>query len=187
MMRRSVPLLAALVCYGCQPITAPTTGGASTPPTTAREEKIVEDVKALVATIANATADGEYDVVIDLTHPKVLEAAGGKEVALRQVQLGMDFTRKQGFTFRVAGIGQPVVARGGDAHYAVVPYTMALSAPGKKGTSKTSVVGISSDGGNTWKFAQVSARDGEDGIRRMFPDFPRDLRIPRTERALDAK
>ena len=80
------------------------------------------------------------------------------------------------------------MARGGGAHYAVVPYTMALSGSGKKGTSKTSVVGISSDGGKTWRFAQVSARDGEDGIRRMFPDFPRDLRIPQTERTLeDAK
>jgi hypothetical protein len=143
------------------------------------------DVKRLVTRIANATAGGEYDVVLDLTHPKALEASGGREMAIQQVKLGMAAIKERGGSFRVAGVGEPVLAKGTHAHYAVVPYTMAFSGPWKKGTSRTSVVGISGDGGRTWRFAQVSKRDGVEWVRRMFPDFPRDLTIPQTEWALE--
>jgi hypothetical protein len=102
-----------------------------------------------------------------------------------QMKRAMAAVIERGGSFRVIQVGEPVLAKGTDAHYAVVPYTMALSAPGKKGTSRTSVVGISSDGGRTWTFAQVSKKDGEGWIRRMFPDFPRDLRIPETEWAVE--
>jgi hypothetical protein len=146
----------------------------------APDDPLAETVKAEVDKMMTATADGRYEVVIDMTHPKALEEMGGREKALEVIGVAMDQLKGKGVRFKVTEVGKPTVVKGDGGHYAVAPYTMEVTAPGKKATSRTAVVGVSVDGGKTWKFVNTDTK-GEAEIRKILPDLPRDLKIPKQE------
>jgi hypothetical protein len=163
--------------------TAPQVETEKTP--TFRDDKTIgEVVKVEVKKMIEATAAGNYDVVLELTHPRVVEELGGKEKAGQAIKKALEGIKARGVQFEVKEINEPTVVKRGASYFAVAPYTMVMTGSGKKATSKTALVGVSIDEGKTWKFLNVDA-GGEDKIRQTLPDLPRELRVPRQEQKIE--
>ena len=143
-----------------------------------QDDKIAETVNVEVKKMIEATFEGNYEVVIEMTHPKLFEKLGGKEKAGEMIKTTMEMIKGKGLTFKVVEIGKPTVVKGDKDFFAVAPYTGEITGQGKKITMKTAVVGVSTDAGKTWKFINVD-ENGENGIRPILPDLPRELKIPR--------
>lgn len=153
-------------------------------PSLAQEDKMVETVKGLVKKVMDATVEGNYSLVLDMTYPKVLEMMGGKAAALKEVEKSMNLIKAQGFTFKLKEIGNPTVVTAGKEHYSVTSFTLNMTGQGKKITAKSAVIGISSDAGKTWSFINLDDK-GEKGLRKILPNLPADLVIPKQEQKVE--
>lgn len=145
---------------------------------------MVANVKGNVQKMMDATVSGDFKTVLDMTYPKVFEAMGGKEAALKEIEGAMKAIKGQGITFSVKGIETPTVMKGGKDYYSVTSYGLLMSAGGKKITLGSAVVGISTDEGKTWKFINLDDK-GEKGVREMLPNLPADMKIPKQEQKVE--
>lgn len=149
-----------------------------------QDTTMVATVKGNVQKMMDATCSGDFKTVLDMTYPKVLEAMGGKEAALKEIENAMKAIKGQGITFGVKGIETPTVKKGGKDYYSVTPYSLLMNVPGKKITLLSAVIGISTDEGKTWKFINLDDK-GEKGIREMLPNLPTDMSIPKQEQKIE--
>jgi hypothetical protein len=148
------------------------------------QDPTADTVKALVRKMVNATAEGDYKTVIEMTHPKLVEMMGGKEKALSEVGKAMEMIKNAGMVFTVKEIDTPTLAKKKNELYSVTTYGMQIRGRGKKITLKSAIVGVSSDGGKAWKFINLD-KEGEQGVRDMMPDLPKELKIPKQEQKVE--
>lgn len=117
--------------------------------------------------LANATLKGDYNKVIDLTHPAIVEAAGGREKLLELVNKDSEGMKKRGFEFVSAVVGDTKQIEKVDTDiFAVLPMTLTMKTPEGKGTQEAHMVAVSSDNGSNWKF--LNSLDQEE-FNQMFP------------------
>jgi hypothetical protein len=150
----------------------------------AQEEKVAGELKVSVHKMLDATINGDYDTLVGMTHPKAIEAMGGADKAKQLLKLSLDSLKASGFVTKLQEVGTPTVLLTNTSSFAVVPYTVIITGAGKKITSKTAVVGFSSDAGKTWKFLNVTEK-GEEGMRQLMPDLPQDLKFPKMEQKVE--
>lgn len=145
---------------------------------------MVATVKGNVQKMMDATCTGDYNTVLDMTYPKVLELMGGKEAALKEIEAAMKAIKGQGITFKVKEVSTPTVMKGAKDHYSVTPYSLLMTVPGKKITLISAVVGISTDEGKSWKYINLDDK-GEKGVRDMLPQLPAEMKIPKQEQKVE--
>lgn len=150
----------------------------------AQDQKAAGELKVSVHKMLDATINGDYDTLVSMTHPKAIEAMGGADKAKQLLKLSLDSLKASGFVTKLEGVGTPTVVNSNSNSFAVVPYTVIITGAGKKITSKTAVVGFSSDAGRTWKFLNVTEQ-GEKGMRELMPDLPQDLKFPKMEQKVE--
>lgn len=128
--------------------------------------------------IGDAMVVGDLRHVIAMTHPKVIQAAGGPERMYVQMHQTADQMRADRFEFESVDIGAAYWSDlGGDAWYVLLPQTIFMRTPRTGLVQDGSLLGISEDRGVTWKYVDVSSID-EKLFRRLFPGAPARLPIP---------
>ncbi len=137
-------------------------------------------VKALAEKVGTATLKEDYDTLFDLTHPKVVEPLGGKEKFVEATKGVMKKMKDAGIAFTSFKIGEPTdPVRGGKEVFVVVPTTAELDTPKGKATATSYLLGVSADNGKTWRFVDGAAGAAE--TRKMFPDLPKSVTLPKIE------
>jgi hypothetical protein len=135
-------------------------------------------VKRKAEELGTATVAGNFAAVIDMTYPKILELMGGREKAISLVETQMKAMKEQGATILDFKLGVPSEFKtGGSELFTVIPTTVIVKMPAGKLTGKSFLVGISSDQGKTWSFAD-GAQMTEESIKTLFPKFPPSLKLP---------
>ena len=141
-------------------------------------------VRQKAAEISQALAAGDFGTVVRLTYPKVVELAGGSEKMIGHLQTGMQKMKSNGVAIASVKVGSPseFQAAGADL-FAIVPTAIELNVPGGKLTQKSFVVGISSDAGQSWLFADGNGL-GADQVKTVFPNFPDSVPLPAPQPAV---
>ena len=134
--------------------------------------------------ISQAMVDGNFATVVRLTHPKVVEMAGGSDRMVSLLQSGMQKMKSNGVAVTGVKVGSPsgFQAAGADL-FAIIPTAMELTVPGGKLTQKSFVVGVSPDTGATWFFADGNGMTA-DKVKTVFPHFPDSLPLPAQQPAV---
>ena len=149
-----------------------------------KDEEAKKAVKKLVDRMMDATIKGDYEAVIGLTHPAAVKHLGGKKEALETVKTAMGALKAQGIEIRSLKAGDPSTpVTAGKTVFIFVPTALELKSPQGKVTGTSYVLGVSEDQGKTWAFVEGTA--GEESIRKMFPDIPKELKFPKAEIKLD--
>jgi hypothetical protein len=135
-------------------------------------------VKSLVEDIHLATVQGRYARVIELTHPKAVEALGGPSLAMETMAKQLYDLRRSGVAIRGAVVGTPSAAvTAGDEMYIVVPYTLELeSDQGHLIETPSFMIGLSGDRGETWTF--VNGNQDLAKVKEILPALPEALPLP---------
>jgi hypothetical protein len=128
--------------------------------------------------LGKATVAGNFAVVIDMTFPKIVEMMGGREKAIGMVDATMKTMKEQGASILAFRIGDPSeIKAGGSDLFTVIPTEVDAKLPEGKMTGKSFLVGVSSDQGKTWFFAD-GAQLNEESMKTLFPKFPAALKLP---------
>ena len=137
------------------------------------------DIKKLAQGIGDATVKGDYAKVIDSTHDGLVKLMGGREKAIKTTEDAMKGVAEKGITVAKFTAGDPgeMVTEGANT-FTVVPTVVEMKAPMGKIVSKGYLLGISADGGKTWKFADGAGLQNEKVRDAALPKLPAKLKLP---------
>ena len=158
---------------------APTTG--QSPAAAQSPAATAEKYPALVARaqeVNDAFGRRDFARMVDLTYPKVIAGAGGREKMISSLSSGIKEMEAEGVTVLSSTTGAPrqIVEISGSI-YAVLP--TALKVKAKDGTFQTesSMIGISSDQGTNWTFIDAGGKDRTQ-LRNILPEAADKLNLP---------
>ena len=133
----------------------------------------------------DATVKGDYEKLVDLTHPAVVKLAGGKEKMIDLLKKSIGEMKDQGIIFESSkSSAADSYIRSGTALFCVIPTVVKLKVEKKSETKSEKkrltlpsfLLGVSNDDGKTWKF--LDGAQGEPGLRKLVPEIPKDLKFP---------
>jgi len=136
-------------------------------------------VKKLAEVLGEATIKGDFTKVIDHTFEPLVKELGGRDAAIKKVETAMRQLRDQGIAIKDYKIGTPgeFLTEGANT-FVVVPTTMEMTFPAGRAISKTYLLGISSDAGKTWTFADGAGLSNKASRDRLLPKLPAKLKLP---------
>lgn len=143
------------------------------------------DYKALKSQAEESSAafvKGDYARLADLTYPRLVKLAGGREKMIAYLETAAKEMKAQGAEVISMSFDDPtqVIKIEGDL-FAILPSTMKMKVPEGILIGKSFMLGISGDNGEHWTFVDGSAL-GEKGIKTLFPAAVGKLNIPKEEK-----
>ena len=108
----------------------------------------------------DAFARKDYGRFADLTYPKVIEAAGGRDQMFKGITQQLKEMEAEGVVILSSTSGAPTqFVHDSGSIYAVLPTTLKARAKDGIFQSEGSMIGVSSDGGMNWTFIDSSGKD----------------------------
>jgi len=141
----------------------------------------VENYPSLVAQaqeVNDAFRRRDFGRMVDLTYPKIIEAAGGRDKMIASLAKGMKEMEAEGVSVLSSAAEAPTqIVHVSEWIYAVVPTTLRVKA--QTGTFKTesSMIGISSDQGAHWTFIDAGGKDHRQ-LLNLLPAPADALKLP---------
>jgi hypothetical protein len=140
-------------------------------------------VKKLAQDTMDATVKGDFAKVIDQTIDSIVQKMGGRDKAIQISKDTVKAMKAQGFTITKLGVGQPgEFVMEGTNTFTVIPTTVELQSTDAKIKSKGYLLGLSTDGGKSWKFADGAGLKDEAIRREVLPRLPAKLKFPAREK-----
>jgi hypothetical protein len=127
--------------------------------------------------LEDALGRKDYGKVIDLTYPKVIEFAGGREKMLAETTREVESMEAEGVKILSSTCGSPsqfVTDAGGI--YAVIPVISKVKATDGIFQTEGCLIGISTDGGQNWTFVDATGKDQTE-LKKVLPIFEK-LNLP---------
>jgi hypothetical protein len=123
----------------------------------------VESYPALLAQaqeVNDAFRRRDFARMVDLTYPKVIEAAGGRDKMIAALAKGMRDMESEGVSVLSSTAGTPTqIVHASEWIYAVVPTTLKVKAKEGAFQTESSMIGISADQGAHWTFIDAGGKD----------------------------
>jgi hypothetical protein len=146
----------------------------------AEDVDVKKVAKAKAEEVQTAVIKGDFEKVADLTHPKAIELFGGKEKMIAAMTKLRKEIEAKGGVFKSGKISEPSdPIKMGKQVYVLVPTEEEVTIPKARIITKSSMVGVSEDGGKSWVF--VATPLGRDRIKEILPNLPESLVIPKVE------
>jgi hypothetical protein len=120
----------------------------------------------------------DFARMVDLTYPKVIEAAGGRDKMVSALAKGMKEMEAEGVVVLSSTVGAPTqIVHATGSIYAVLPTTLKVKAQDGVFQTESSMIGISSDGGATWTFIDAGGKDQTE-LKSLLPSVGDRLNLP---------
>jgi hypothetical protein len=171
-----VPVLSLLVfSAGCK--SAPAPQPQAPPPPVIHAIENYPNLTARAKELETALASKDYAKVIDLTYPKVVEVGGGREKLLAAMTNEMKTMEAEGVSLLSSTAGSPSqFVSDASGIYAIVPVTTKIKATGGIFQTEGSLIGISTDGGQSWTFVDATGKDQTE-LKKILPNLDQ-LTVP---------
>jgi hypothetical protein len=119
-----------------------------------------------------------FTTLAKYTHPKVIEMLGGEAGMVERMTAEVSRMREEGFRIASATIGDAEEPRTvGGKMISMVPQTVVIMGPGVKITQEGTLLGVSTNGGDTWVFVDLAVIN-EAQFAQVFPDLAGDVKLP---------
>lgn len=147
-------------------------------------EKDAEKVLRVQAqAICDAVVKGEWEKMADLTHQGEMESMGGRKKFLADVANLPKELQASKLTLVDSQCGPPsdIIANKGTMYAVVNAPLKYRTETGKTYLGTTSLIGVSTDGGRSWKFVGGSGTKEADRneLKKVLPDLPDSLVLPK--------
>jgi len=138
-----------------------------------------EVAKKAAKEVADASVAGDSEKVVDNMWPATVKEAGGRKAAIEGIELVMKTLKEKGFTIKKAEVQEPGdFVTDGDYMFVVVPTVTEMSIPGGTAIMKSYLLGLSSDGGKSWKFIDGSYLHVKEERDKLRPKLPAKMKLP---------
>ena len=137
-------------------------------------------IKAQAEELGRAFVGGDFGKVADLTHPSIVELAGGRAHLAEDLEQGVEEMRAEGSRYESVSVGEPsqVVSGGRGQLFAVVPTVIRIATPRGVAASQSFFLGVSDDGGGRWTFVEGADIEDKNDLKTLFPSAPDELELP---------
>jgi hypothetical protein len=140
-------------------------------------------VKKLAQELGDATLKGDCAKVIDHTYDTLIKEMGGREKAIELVELKKKEWKARGITIKAFTVAEPgELLTEGAYTFVVIPTSTEVTVPGARAILKSYLLGISSDEGKTWKFADGAGIAEKERRNKLLPKLPANLKLPEPEK-----
>lgn len=157
--------------------TPPETGQSPAVQSSGQSEKY-PNLVAQAQEVNDAFRRRDFARMVDLTYPKVIEAAGGRDKMVAALAKGMKEMETEGVVVLSSTAGTPTqTVHVSGSIYAVLPTTLKVKAQDGIFQTEGSMIGISSDSGATWTFIDAGGKDHNE-LKRLLPDAADKLSLP---------
>ena len=173
--RLTVGLLALLlfVSLGCRSASP----GKGPAPGTASSTENYPNLTARAKELEDALQHKDYAKVIDLTYPKVVEYAGGREKLLAAMTNELKTMEAEGVEIVSSSSSAPSqFVHEASSIYAVVPITSKFKAKDGMFQIEGSLIAISTDAGQNWTFVDATGKDQVE-LKKILPNLDK-LKLP---------
>jgi hypothetical protein len=137
-----------------------------------------EFIKKKAQECCTALAAGDYEKLFDLTYPKIMEMAGGRQVLLKATKDLMEQMKKEGIEFKSMTVDEVTqIEKDGDNTYSIVTTSIEMTHRGGSTSSKGYMLGISNDDGKSWKFID-GAKLNDEMLRKLDIKLPEKMKLP---------
>jgi hypothetical protein len=142
------------------------------------QDRALRFVKKKAGETSQALVKGDYDRVVDLTYPVIVEKLGGRTKMIRLLKSGREEMKSKGFDFRSVTVQAPAALIQSEPDvFAIVHTSVEMSVPRGKLTQKSFLIGISADKGKSWTFIDGVNLDAKK-IKQILPRFPENTKLP---------
>ncbi len=126
--------------------------------------------------VGKATLEGDFEKLVDYTHPKVVEKLGGKEKMVAFLKQDSGQMKPEGFELVSVDVNNVKQIENIDNHlFSIIPMNLTINSPQGKFSQESYLIGISSNNGETWKFISGVSRER---FRLLFPNVADKLEFP---------
>lgn len=141
---------------------------------------MAEKIVLLANQIADATKDSDNEFIIDRTHPRLIQLAGGRNKMLEILNKALEPMKTQGITIANFTVSKDIVVRQvGQKIFAILPTTLDLRYPNRTMRTEGFLLAVSEDGGKTYTFIDgAGAAKNRAVLKQILPDLPEDLPLP---------
>jgi len=128
--------------------------------------------------LSDAFARKDYQRFVDLTYPKVIELAGGRDKMLASMTQQIKEMEAEGVVTLSSSSGTPTqcIYHSGSI-YALLPTTIRAKAGAGVFQTEGSTIAVSSDGGANWTFIDASGKDHSE-LKMLLPNVADQLKLP---------
>ena len=164
---------------------------AELPPAIVRPHAVVPspiaELCAQARAVVEAARRGDAANLIDSSLPCVVAALGGRDSAIRQTAGAFAQLKLHGFAVVSSGVERPAEPiRSRRVTYCVVPTWVMMTSPHGLIRATSFLLGVTSDGGRSWRFADGAGLLNARFRSKVFPKLPDGLRLPVPTSALVA-
>jgi len=177
-----VLLATTFACSGNQSQNAPSIATQS--PLASAPSDNYPTLAAQAQEINDAFARKDYQRFVDLTYPKVIEMAGGRDKMLSSMTQQIKEMEAEGVVMLSSSSGAPTqFVRDSGSIYALLPMTVKAKAKDGIFQSEGSTIAVSSDGGANWTFVDASGKDHSE-LKAILPNVADRLNLPPEKKPL---
>ena len=146
-------------------------------------QEVQATIKDQALKITKSVFEGDYESLINYTHPAIVEKSGGKDQLIEMVKMTMGQMEAQGVKISKIEILEPIIVskfKENEYHCLVPKYMEMEIGNGQVFKQKNYLFGWSDKDQKEWVF--VEADRLRNGMAEMFiPDFETNLEIPKKE------
>ena len=142
---------------------------------TARLTNLVDDANIMM----KATVAGNFAVLAKYTHSLVVQSMGGANKMAAYLTEEYKKMQAQDIKIDDARLGTPgKLLYIEDEYFCVVPQNVIMRMGNRRISSTSSLIGVSSNGGSTWRFVDAGGMTDEQ-LKKYFPKIYGKLTIPK--------
>jgi hypothetical protein len=121
--------------------------------------------------LEDALSRKDYGKVIDLTYPKVIEVAGGRDKMLTETTREVQSMEAEGVTIISSSYGSPKqFVTDASGIYALIPVVSKVKATDGVFQTEGCLIAVSTDGGQNWTFVDASGKDQTE-LKKVLPNI----------------
>ena len=138
-----------------------------------------ENLMKSIGQYAKATEDQDWQKVLSLTSPRLIDFIGGEQKMLLDIKRSDIKLKNSGLklvSFELSKPLQEYKTSEGDI-FCAVPARLCFKGEESKLYSEAPILAISSDEGQTWSFISVAEINRIDLVN-IFPKFPKEMKLP---------
>ncbi|EPR69356.1 hypothetical protein [Cyclobacterium qasimii] len=142
------------------------------------EAQVIEEIKTAGQIYAYAQIQGDYEILLDFTYPKLIERAGGRTAMkniLKQIQ-DTKINKGQKLTALEFGDDIQFTTNATEVH-AVVPFITVTKVPGGTITSESTLIAVGTESRDNWYFIETTSIN-EENISKVLPSWDHSLELP---------
>jgi hypothetical protein len=156
---------------------SPTTGQSPAVQSSGQSENFPSLV-AQAQEVNEALRRRDFARMIELTYPKVIEAAGGRDKLVSELTKGLKEMEAEGVVVLSSTVGAPTqIVNVAGSVYAVLPTTLKVKAQAGVFQTESSMIGVSSDGGANWTFIDAGGKVRSQ-LKSLLPGVGDKLNLP---------